>query len=81
MLVNSVAVPFNFNLEYMTRNENWRLKMFSRSNNVMLQQGSTTTNGVSGNTLGGGVVYRREFETFHRKKLDADTQRVDKPTE
>lgn len=81
MLVNSVAVPFNFNLEYMTRNENWRLKMFSRSNNVMLQQGSTTTNGVSGNTLGGGVVYRREFETFHRKKLDADTQRVDKPAE
>ncbi|MEY4466131.1 MAG: hypothetical protein RLZZ465_1761 [Bacteroidota bacterium] len=70
MLVNSVAVPFNFNLEYMTRNENWRLKMFSRSNNVMLQQGSTTTNGVSGNTLGGGVVYRREFETFRRKKVE-----------
>lgn len=68
MLVNSVAVPFNFNLEYMTRNENWRLKMFSRSNNVLMQQGGTTTNGVSGNTLGGGVVYRREFETFRRKK-------------
>ncbi len=81
MLVNSVAVPFNFNLEYMTRNENWRLKMFSRSNNVMLQQGSTTTNGVSGNTLGGGVVYRREFETFHRKKATVDLPKEEKQGE
>ena len=81
MLVNSVAVPFNFNLEYMTRNENWRLKMFSRSNNVLLQQGSTTTNGVSGNTLGGGVVYRREFETFHRKKVSSDLPKEEKPVE
>lgn len=81
MLVNSVAVPFNFNLEYMTRNENWRLKMFSRSNNVLLQQGSTTTNGVSGNTLGGGVVYRREFETFHRKKSIPAATKEEKPVE
>lgn len=81
MLVNSVAVPFNFNLEYMTRNENWRLKMFSRSNNVLLQQGSTTTNGVSGNTLGGGVVYRREFETFQRKKSPSGVSSDEKPLE
>lgn len=81
MLVNSVAVPFNFNLEYMTRNENWRLKMFSRSNNVLLQQGSTTTNGVSGNTLGSGVVYRREFETFHRKQALPTPTKEEKPTE
>jgi hypothetical protein len=65
----------------MTRNENWRLKMFSRSNNVLLQQGSTTTNGVSGNTLGGGVVYRREFETFHRKKVSSDLPKEEKPVE
>ena len=81
MLVNSVAVPFNFNLEYMTRNENWRLKMFSRSNNVLLQQGGTTTNGVSGNTLGGGVVYRREFETFRRKKEVSAPVGEEKPVE
>jgi hypothetical protein len=81
MLVNSVAVPFNFNLEYMTRNENWRLKMFSRSNNVLLQQGGTTTNGVSGNTLGGGVVYRREFETFRRKKEISAPVGEEKPVE
>ena len=79
MLVNSVAVPFNFNLEYMTRNENWRLKMFSRSNNVLLQQNSTTSNGVSGNTLGGGVVYRREFETFRRKTTKLDSIPEEKP--
>jgi hypothetical protein len=81
MLVNSVAVPFNFNLEYMTRNENWRLKMFSRSSNIMLQQGGTTTNGVSGNTLGGGVVYRREFETFQRKKSPSPQAAEEKPVE
>ena len=81
MLVNSVAVPFNFNLEYMTRNENWRLKMFSRSSNIMLQQGGTTTNGVSGNTLGGGVVYRREFETFQRKKSPSLQAAEEKPVE
>lgn len=81
MLVNSVAVPFNFNLEYMTRNENWRLKMFSRSSNIMLQQGGTTTNGVSGNTLGGGVVYRREFETFRRKTSLSPQAAEEKPAE
>ena len=69
VLVNSVAVPLNFNLEYKTRDENWRLKAFSRSNNLILQQNSaTTTNGVSGNTLGTGVLYRREFDTFKRTK-------------
>ena len=69
VLVNSVAVPLNFNLEYKTRDENWRLKAFSRSNNLILQQNSaTTTNGVSGNTLGTGVLYRREFDTFKRIK-------------
>lgn len=69
VLVNSVAVPINFNLEYKTSDENWRLKAFSRSNNLLLQQNnSTTTNGVSGNTLGTGVLYRREFDTFQRKK-------------
>jgi hypothetical protein len=69
VLVNSVAVPINFNLEYKTSDENWRLKAFSRSNNLLLQQNnSPTTNGVSGNTLGTGVLYRREFDTFQRKK-------------
>ncbi len=69
VLVNSVAVPINFNLEYKTRDENWRLKAFSRSNNLILQQNTaTTTNGVSGNTIGTGVLYRREFDTFKRKK-------------
>lgn len=69
VLVNSVAVPLNFNLEYKTRDENWRLKAFSRSNNLILQQNSAaTTNGVSGNTLGTGVLYRREFDTFKRIK-------------
>jgi hypothetical protein len=64
-----VAVPINFNLEYKTSDENWRLKAFSRSNNLLLQQNnSPTTNGVSGNTLGTGVLYRREFDTFQRKK-------------
>jgi hypothetical protein len=68
VLVNSVAVPLNFNLEYKTRDENWRLKAFSRSNNLILQQNSaTTTNGVSGNTLGTGVLYRREFDTFKKR--------------
>lgn len=69
MLVSSVALPLNFNLEYMTRNENWRVKAFSRSNNLLLQQNnSTITNGVSGNTLGGGLVYRREFNTLRPVK-------------
>lgn len=69
VLVNSVAVPINFNLEYRTSDENWRLKAFSRSNNLILQQNNTTTtNGVSGNTLGTGILYRREFDTFKRKK-------------
>jgi hypothetical protein len=69
VLVNSVAVPLNFNLEYKTRDENWRLKAFSRSNNLILQQNNaTTTNGVSGNTLGTGILYRREFDTFKRTK-------------
>jgi hypothetical protein len=69
VLVNSVAVPLNFNLEYKTSDENWRLKAFSRSNNLILEQNTgTTTNGVSGNTLGAGVLYRREFDTFKRKK-------------
>jgi len=69
VLVNSVAVPLNFNLEYKTSDENWRLKAFSRSNNLILEQNTgTTTNGVSGNTLGTGVLYRREFDTFKRKK-------------
>ena len=69
MVVSNVALPLNFNLEYMTRNENWRVKAFSRSNNLLLQQNNTTvTNGVSGNTIGGGVVYRREFNTFRNKK-------------
>ncbi len=72
VLVNSVAVPINFNLEYKTRDENWRLKAFSRSNNLILQNNNTTTtNGVSGNTLGTGVLYRREFDTFKRKSPDS----------
>lgn len=66
VLVNSMAVPFNFNLEYKTSDENWRLKAFSRSNNLLLQ--NTSTSNVSGNTLGVGVLYRREFETLRRKK-------------
>lgn len=74
MLVSNVALPLNFNLEYMTRNENWRIKAFSRSNNLLLQQNSSTiTNGVSGNTLGGGVVYRREFNTFRPRKAKAQS--------
>lgn len=77
VLVNSVAVPINFNLEYMTRNENWRFKAFSRSSNLLLQQSSTAGSGtsVSGNTLGVGVVYRREFNTF-RPKYSKDSTRV-----
>jgi hypothetical protein len=72
MQVSNVALPLNFNLEYMTRNENWRLKAFSRSNNLLLQQNSSTiTNGVSGNTLGGGVVYRREFNTLRSARSAA----------
>ncbi len=75
VLVNSVAVPLNFNLEYKTRDENWRLKAFSRSNNLILQQNTaTTTNGVSGNTIGTGVLYRREFDTFKRKKETTSPQ-------
>ena len=70
VLVSSAALPINFNLEYKTTDENWRIKAFSRSNNLLLQQnGSSTTNGVSGNTLGTGIMYRKEFETFKRKKL------------
>lgn len=69
MLVSNVALPLNFNLEYMTRNENWRVKAFSRSNNLLLQQNnSTITNGVSGNTLGGGLIYRREFNSLRLHK-------------
>ncbi len=66
VLVSSMAVPINFNLEYKTSDENWRLKAFSRSSNLLLSNG--LTNGVSGNTLGAGILYRREFETFRRKK-------------
>jgi hypothetical protein len=36
---------------------------------------------VSGNTLGGGVVYRREFETFHRKKSIPAATKEEKPVE
>ena len=82
VLVNGAAVPLNFNLEYSTRNENWRLKMFSRSNNLLLQQsGTTTTGGVSGNTLGGGALYRREFETFRRKTMPITNTAEEKPVE
>lgn len=81
VLVNGAAVPLNFNLEYSTRNENWRLKMFSRSNNLLLQQSGTTTNGVSGNTLGGGALYRREFESFRRKKTPITNTTEEKPVE
>ncbi len=69
MLVNTVALPLNFNLEYKTKDENWRLKAFSRSNNLIFNN-TTTTNGVSGNTLGAGVLYRRDFDTFKREKKD-----------
>jgi hypothetical protein len=62
-----LAMPFNLNLEYMTRNDHWKLKAFSRSSNMLLQQAGTTTNGVSGNTLGTGLVYRREFDSFKRR--------------
>ena len=69
VLVNNVAVPLNFNLEYMTNNENWRIRAFSRSSNLLLQQSSTSlASGVNGNTLGVGVVWRTEFETFARHK-------------
>jgi hypothetical protein len=34
---------------------------------MLLQQAGTTTNGVSGNTLGTGLVYRREFDSFKRR--------------
>jgi hypothetical protein len=69
MLVSNVALPLNFNLEYMTRNENWRVKAFSRINNLLLQQNnSTITNGVRGNTLGGGLIYRREFNSLRLRK-------------
>ncbi len=78
---DGAAVPLNFNLEYSTRNENWRLKMFSRSNNLLLQQSGSITNGVSGNTLGGGALYRREFETFRRKKTPITTTTEEKPVE
>ncbi|GDX50540.1 hypothetical protein LBMAG26_13990 [Bacteroidota bacterium] len=82
VLLNGAAVPLNFNLEYSTRNENWRLKMFSRSNNLLLQQsGTTTTGGVSGNTLGGGALYRREFETFRRKTMPITNTAEEKPVE
>lgn len=81
VLVSSIAVPLNFNLEYSTRNENWRLKMFSRSNNLLLQQSGTITNGVSGNTLGGGALYRREFETFRRKTMPITSTTEEKPIE
>lgn len=73
VLVSSAALPINFNLEYKTSDENWRIKAFSRSNNLLLQQnGSSTTNGVSGNTLGTGILYRKEFETFKRKKVNSN---------
>ena len=81
VLVSSIAVPLNFNLEYSTRNENWRLKMFSRSNNLLLQQSGSITNGVSGNTLGGGALYRREFETFRRKTMPITNTTEEKPVE
>lgn len=81
VLVNGAAVPLNFNLEYSTRNENWRLKMFSRSNNLLLQQSGLITNGVSGNTLGGGALYRREFETFRRKTMPITNTAEEKPVE
>jgi hypothetical protein len=68
-----LAMPFNLNLEYMTRNDHWKLKAFSRSSNMLLQQSGTTTNGVSGNTLGTGLVYRREFDSFKRRKSVLDS--------
>jgi hypothetical protein len=53
----------------MTNNENWRIRAFSRSSNLLLQQSSTSlASGVNGNTLGVGVVWRTEFETFVRHK-------------
>jgi hypothetical protein len=55
--------------------------MFSRSNNLLLQQSGSITNGVSGNTLGGGALYRREFETFRRKKTPITTTTEEKPVE
>lgn len=66
MLVNNLSVPLNFNLEYMTRNEDWKLKAFSRSSNLLLDQSGSGSigNGVSGNTLGAGAIYKREFHTF-----------------
>lgn len=66
-----LAMPLNFNLEYKTSNENWRVRAFSRSSNMLLQQSGTTTNGVSGNTLGTGLVYRRQFNSFRRKSKDS----------
>ncbi len=68
-----LAMPFNLNLEYMTRNDHWKLKAFSRSSNMLLQQAGATTNGVSGNTLGTGMVYRREFDSFKRRKSSSDS--------
>lgn len=74
VLINNVAVPLNFNLEYMTNNENWRIRAFSRSSNLLLQQSSTSlASGVNGNTLGVGVVWRTEFETFVKHKDTATT--------
>lgn len=74
VLVSNVTLPINFNLEYMTRNENWRIRAFSRSSNLLLQQSATTlTTGVAGNTLGAGVVYRREFDTFKPEKKTQDS--------
>ncbi len=75
---SATILPLNFNLEYMTRNENWRLKAFSRSNNL-LSQGTNITQTVSGYTLGVGVIYRREFDTFHPQKKTADTAKAPPP--
>jgi len=66
VLVSTLALPLNFNVEYLTRNENWSIKAFSRSSNLLLQ--TANSQGVSGNTLGIGVVYRREFDTLKKKK-------------
>jgi hypothetical protein len=71
-LVNKQQMPVNFNVEYITSNENWRIKAFSRSSNLLLQiNSSTSTQQVSGNTVGIGVVYRREFDTLKKVKDSA----------
>jgi hypothetical protein len=70
VLVNNTALPLNFNLEY-SLGRRFLIKAFSRSNNLSLIQGQTgtsTNTGVSGYTLGTGLLWRYEFETFAPKK-------------